>query len=101
SGIRQIASPVRRDFYTWLAFSGCRTGETMGMAVKDVDLENGVVRFPVTKTEAFEMPLSDFMTELLRRRIAENAKEFGADCRWIFPSATSASGHLEEPKLLG
>ena len=28
-GIQQIANPVRRDFYIWLAFSGCRAGETM------------------------------------------------------------------------
>ena len=39
------------------------------------------------------------MIELLRNRIAENAEEFGADCRWVFPSVTAASGHLEEEKL--
>ena len=25
-GIQQIVNPVRRDFYIWLAFSGCRAG---------------------------------------------------------------------------
>jgi hypothetical protein len=91
SGIQQIANLVRRDFYIWLAFSGCRAGETMSMEAKNIDFENGVVKYPVTKTKAFEMPLSDFQIELLRSRIAEN----GADCRWVFPSATSASGLVE------
>jgi integrase len=57
------------------------------------------MRFPVTKTGAFEMPLSDFQIELLQSRIAQNTEEFGADCPWVFPSATSKSGHIEEPKL--
>jgi integrase len=98
-GVQQIGNPVRRDFYIWLAFSGCRAGETMSMETKNIDLENGIARYPITKTVAFELPLSDFMVTLLRNRIADNAEEFGAKCRWVFPSITSASGHLEEEKL--
>jgi hypothetical protein len=100
NGIQQIVNPVRRDFYVWLAFSGCRAGETMAMEPKNVDLEKGVVRYPITKTKAFEMPLSNFQIELLRNRIEENAEQFGADCPWLFPSVTSESGHLEEEKLI-
>jgi hypothetical protein len=99
-GVQQIVSPVRRDFYIWLAFSGCRSGETMSMQPKNVDLKRGVVKYPITKTKAFEMPLSSFQIDLLRDRIAENAEEFGADCPWVFPSVTSESGHLEEEKLI-
>ena len=80
-----LRMPGRRDHDAWRS--------------KNIDLENGVVKYPVTKTKAFEMPLSNFMVELLRNRIAENAGEFGADCRWVFPSVTAASGHLEEEKL--
>jgi integrase len=58
------------------------------------------VKYPITKTKAFEMPLSRFQIDLLRNRIAENAEEFGADCPWVFPSVTSESGHLEEEKLI-
>ena len=98
-GVQQIANPVRRDFYIWLAFSGCRAGESMSMQVANIDLENGMARYPVTKTKAFEMPLSDYMIALLHNRIADNAEEFGANCRWIFPSVTSATGHLQEERL--
>ena len=100
SGMQQIASPVRRDFYIWLAFTGCRSGETMNMELKNIDLKKGVVKYPITKTTAFEMPLSDFLIDLLQKRIEENAEEFGADCPWVFPSVTSESGHLEEEKLI-
>jgi Arm DNA-binding domain/Phage integrase family len=100
SGVQQIVSPVRRDFYIWLAFSGCRAGETMSMEVKNIDPKKSVVRYPITKTTAFEMPLSDFQIELLQKRVAENAEEFGADCPWVFPSVTAKSGHLEEEKLI-
>jgi integrase len=98
-GVQQIANPVRRYFYIWLAFSGCRAGETMTMEMKNIDLENRIAKYPITKTVAFELPLSDFMVELLRNRIAENTKEFGEKCRWVFPSITSKSGHLEEERL--
>ena len=70
------------------------------MELKNIDLKKGVVKYPITKTKAFEMPLSDFQIELLRNRIEQNAEEFGEDCSWVFPSATSESGHLEEEKLI-
>jgi hypothetical protein len=68
-------------------------------ANEHVDLDKAVVKFPVTKTSAFTMPISTFMVDLLRNRIADNAKEFGDDCKWVFPSATSETGHLAEAKL--
>lgn len=99
AGVQQIVSPVRRAFYIWLAFSGCRAGETMSMAVGNFDAKRGVFKYPITKTVAFEMPLSDFQIGLLQDCIQQNVKEFGADCPWIFPSVTAGSGHLEEEKL--
>ena len=32
-GVQQIGNAARRDFYVWLAFSGCRAGESMSMEV--------------------------------------------------------------------
>ena len=66
----------------------------MSMEIKNVDLNKAMVRYPITKTKAFQMPLSDFQIELLRNRIEQNAEKFGEDCSWVFPSATSESGHL-------
>ena len=39
-GVQQIANPVRRYFDLWLAYCGCRAGETMTMEVRNIDLEN-------------------------------------------------------------
>ncbi|SFJ53176.1 integrase family protein [Bradyrhizobium sp. Gha] len=102
AGIQQIENPVRRDFYIWLAFTGCRAGETMRMEWDNVDLDARVVRYPITKTEALELPLSDFLVELLRKRNAcpQTIELFGADCKWVFPSLLAKSGHLEEEKLI-
>jgi integrase len=72
----------------------------MSMAVKNIDVRKGVVRYPITKTKSFEMPLSIFQIELLQKRIEQNVEEFGMDCSWLFPSVTSKSGHIEEEKLI-
>jgi integrase len=98
-GVHKITSAARRDFYIWLALSGCRAGETMSMEVEHFDAKKALFLYPITKTESFELPLSKFMVTLIQKRIEGNAAEFGKDCPWIFPSATSASGHLEEEKL--
>ena len=97
--MQRIGNAIRRDYYVWLMLSGCRARETMIMETGHVDLDKAVVKFPVTKTSAFTMPISTFMVDLLRNRIADNAKEFGDDCKWVFPSATSETGHLAEAKL--
>jgi integrase len=101
SGVQRIESPVRRDFYIWLALTGCRSGETSTMQWDQIDLKKGIVRYPITKTEEFELPLSDFLVNLLQNRKAckETIKLFGADCPWVFPSVDAESGHLTEPRL--
>jgi integrase len=94
-GIQKIESPARQDFYTWLAFTGCRAGETMTMAWENVDLDKGLVLFPITKTDKLELPLSDFLTKFLRRRKEHVTKEFGARCKWVFPSGGAKTGHVD------
>jgi integrase len=100
-GVQRIESPVRRDFYVWLAFTGCRSGETSTMRWDQIDLKRGIVRYPITKTEEFDLPLSDFLIELLknRRSCKETVTLFGTDCPWVFPSVDAKGGHLAEPKL--
>jgi integrase len=100
-GVQRIESPVRRDFYVWLAFTGCRSGETSTMRWDQIDLKNGIVRYPITKTEEFDLPLSDFLVDLMKKRKAckETIELFGKDCPWVFPSVDAEGGHLAEPKL--
>jgi hypothetical protein len=39
---------VRRDFYIWLAFSGCGASETMSMMIANIDLKRGSSAIGVT-----------------------------------------------------
>ena len=98
-GVQAVDNPIRRDLFIWLAFTGCRSGETKTLCWDNVDLDEGVVHFPITKTESFDLPLSGFLVDLLRARRADKATRaiFGKDCPWVFP-AHGASGHVEVVK---
>ena len=100
-GAQQIENPVRRDFYIWLLFTGCRRDETQTLRWDQVDFKSRSVHFPKTKTTWFELPLSDFLVALLkaRRDCTATRQIYGDDCPWVFP-ALSKTGHISEPQLL-
>jgi integrase len=97
-GVQKIENPIRRDLFIFLLFTGCRSGEAKTLRWEQVDLKAGRVHFPVTKTEAFDLPLSDFLIDLLKARRADKATRavFGEDCPWVFPAKP---GHVVEVKL--
>jgi integrase len=99
-GVQAIENPIRRDLFVWLLFTGCRREESTTMRWEHVDLDAGTVHFPKTKTEAFTLPLSGYLTDLLKARRACEATRavFGKDCPWVFP-AHGKTGHISEPKL--
>ena len=98
-GVQAVENPIRRDLFIWLAFTGCRSGETKRLRWEQVDLVAGVVHFPITKTESFDLPLSKFLVGLLKaRRACKTTRAvFGKDCPWVFP-AHSDTGHVAEVK---
>ena len=75
NGIRQIANPVRRDFSIRLALSGCRGRGKHERWQVDEHRSRHLGKTPISKTTAFEMPISNSMIELLHNRIADNAEE--------------------------
>ena len=99
-GVQAIGNPIRRDLFIFLLFSGCRSGEAKTLRWEQVDLKAGRVHFPVTKTDSFDLPLSNFLVDLLKARRACEATRvvFGEDCPWVFP-ALSKTGHVVEVKL--
>ena len=98
--VKKIENPVRRDFFIWLLFTGCRRGESETLRWEQVDFKARSVHFPVTKTDSFDLPLSDFLVNLLKaRRDCESTRAiFGDDNPWVFP-AFGKTGHVTEPKL--
>jgi integrase len=64
----------------------------MRMTWKDVNFEEGTFIIPDTKNkEPHELPMSDFLRELLERRASNSENE------WVFPSPLT-DGPLKEPR---
>jgi len=96
--VAKLANPIRRDLLRFMLFSGLRRTNACEARWEHIDLEAGIMHVPKPKSgRPFDLPLSDYLIELLANRKRENAEAFG-DCPWVFPSATSASGHIQEPR---
>ena len=72
---------VHRDLFLFLALTGCRKGEALGLKKDAVDLDRGIVVFRDTKNRTtHELPLTPYLKELLARRIDESPNQ------WVFAS---------------
>ena len=102
----QKLSPVMRDYYLTLLFTGLRRTEAATMRWEDVDLERAQAHIPNPKggeDRSFTLPLSDFLVEVLQRRMEENEILY-PNCPWVFPTRLRKSreiGHLQEPRKRG
>jgi len=74
-------------------YSMARKSNVASMRWPEISLESAVWRIPTTKNDTPQIvPLIEEAIEILKRRYKEATGE------WVFPSKTSESGHLEEPK---
>lgn len=81
------------DYLMLLLLSGLRRSEGFSLLWDDIDLKGKMLIARDTKNgKDHTLPLSDFLCELLERRKADKVNNF------VFPSMTSATGHLVEPK---
>ena len=99
--VRALKNPVRRDLHIFMLLTGMRRGATVEARAEDFHPAEGYLHVPRPKggpDRAFNLPLSTYLVELLEARVADNREVFGADCPWLWPSHTSASGHVQEPK---
>lgn len=84
---------VRRDVLLFMLFTGLRRGDACSVRWEDVDLKQKVLHIPQPKGgHAFDLPLSDFLIDLLEGR------ERFFDSPFVFP-ANSRSGHIEEIRV--
>lgn len=93
-------SPVRRDLHISMLLTGARRSSILQVRRDDVDTEKAVLTLTHMKTsdEPLQLPMGPRLTAILahRMRIDEPLAS-----EWLWPSVTSRSGHIEEPKEKG
>ncbi len=84
-----------RDFFYMLIYTGQRRSNVLSMSWDDISLKNKIWHIPDTKNgEPLNVPLVNKAVDILTDRYAKKDNNIS----WVFPSNTSISGHLEEPK---
>ena len=85
-------SDTMRDYFLLSLLTGARRSNVLAMAWKDIHLGRGEWRIAKTKNgEPQTVTLTAEAVEILQSR-----KD--GQTEWVFPSQTSQSGHIEEPK---
>ena len=81
------------DFFMLGILTGARKGNLLTMRWQDINFDQSTWRIPETKNGSSHLvPLSPEAVNLLQERFKLKEND------WVFPSITSKSGHLEEPK---
>jgi integrase len=82
-----------RDFFYICLLTGARRSNVLSMNWNDINLERSTWCIKETKNgESQTIPLSNEAMGVLKLRLTNKINN------WVFPSATSKSGHIEEPK---
>ena len=90
--VETLRSATTRDYLHVLLFTGLRRREAAALRWENVDLRRRTLSIADTKSgEPLVLPLSTYLTELLKRRDNESTSE------WVFPSS-GRRGYLAEPK---
>lgn len=89
-----------RDYVFLSLMTGARKGNVLSMKWDELNINEGSRkwRIPETKNgEPLTIPLNEEAVKMLQVRKEKQESE-GIKTKWVFPSVTSKSGHLEEPK---
>ncbi len=82
-----------RDFCACLVLTGCREQEIASLRWADINLQEGILRLPVTKNgDSHTLPLGSWLLRLFRRRWYK-AVNSATTSLFVFP-ADNAQGHL-------
>ncbi|MFI3242597.1 MAG: site-specific integrase [Alphaproteobacteria bacterium] len=91
--LTEYDNEISRDAILMLIFTGARKRNVLEMNWNDIDLSAKVWKIPQTKTAKNQtLALVEPAIEVLQRRFATRVNE------WVFYSANSKSGHLEDIK---
>ena len=93
-------TPARRDLHVAMLLTGARRSSILNVRRQDVDVEGGVLTLTHMKTsdEPLSLPIGWRLSGVLQGRMDEDRP---LSSEWLWPSPTSRSGHIEEPKERG
>lgn len=87
---------TRRDLHIAFMLTGARRTSLLNVRREDVDFERGVLTFRHMKVGGQMMfPMGPRLASRLKARMADDER-LGSE--WLWPSATSACGHMVEPR---
>ena len=97
----EVLNPTIRDAVWFGLYTGMRREEVLTLRWERVDMEALTFRVEATKTGVpLELPITRQLAVILQRRLAE-AGDYQPGVRdWVFPSPTSATGHVQDPHHL-
>ena len=92
-----VLTPMRRDLHLVMLLTGARRTSVLNVKREDVDLEKRVLKFTHQKTsdEPLLFPMGPGLRAILRERMEADEQ---LNSEWLWPSPTSKSGHIEEPR---
>lgn len=93
-------SPSRRDLHVAMLLTGARRSSILNARREDVDVEGRVLTLTHMKTsdEPLKLPIGRRLAKILAARMEADRP---LNSEWLWPSPTSKSGHIEEPKEKG
>ncbi len=88
-----IPNEVIRLFLIFQLLNGIRKAEGYTLSWNNVDFDHNIITFPKTKNgKVHTLPITTYSRQILEHLYQHRVNE------WVFPSKTSASGHIVEPK---
>lgn len=93
-------SDARRDLHVAMLLTGARRSSILNVRRMDVDVEGKVLTLTHMKTsdEPLKLPIGWRLAKVLAVRMEQDRP---LNSEWLWPSATSRSGHIQEPKEKG
>ena len=97
----EVNNPAIRDALWFGLYTGMRRDEVLTLRWDRVDMDALTFRVEETKTGVpLELPITNQLATILERRRAAAADLSEGVREWVFPSPTSATGHVQDPHHL-
>ncbi len=97
----EVNNPAIRDALWFGLYTGMRRDEVLTLRWERVDMDALTFWVEETKTGVpLELPITDQLAAILERRRTAGADLPEGVRKWVFPSPTSAAGHVQDPHHL-